>query len=379
MSESKPIGGRICTVPFFVCLLFVLIGFYYLGQRFLHGIGAVSNLSDGYPWGIWIAYDVVVGTAFACGGYAMAILVYICNRGQYHPLVRPALLASVFGYTLAGFSVFFDIGRYWQMYNVFLPWYINTNSVLLEVALCVAIYTMVLWIEFAPAILEKWGLHFLKTNLDKVLFVFIALGILLPTMHQSSLGSVMIIAGSKLSPLWWTGMLPLLYLISAVTMGYAAVIFEASFSSVGFSRPGETKILTKISAIIPWLITAFLVIRFADLTMRGQLGRAFSGDLLGNLFLLENLLLVIPCAMLASPKPRQCPQALFLASVLLMASGGLYRFNCYIVGFNPGDGWQYFPSAPEIFITLGVVALEFLLYSLFVKKLPVLPTAHTHA
>ena len=166
------------------------------------GIGAVSAMNDGFPWGIWITYDVVVGTAFACGGYSMALLVYVFNNGEYHPLVRPALLASMFGYTLAGVSVFIDIGRYWQIYNVFLPWFTNFNSVLLEVALCIALYIGVLWVEFSPAFIEaKTGT---KSKVNKVLIFFIALGVLLPTMHQSSLGSLMILAGAKLSQLWWT-------------------------------------------------------------------------------------------------------------------------------------------------------------------------------
>ena len=114
-------------------------------------------LSDGYPWGMWIVYDVVTGTAIACGGYAMAILVYVFNKGQYHPLVRSALLASMFGYTLASVSIFFDVGRYWQMYNIFLPWYANTNSVMFEVAACIATYVLVMWLEFSPAFFEKSG------------------------------------------------------------------------------------------------------------------------------------------------------------------------------------------------------------------------------
>ena len=119
--ESRPIGGEIFTKPFKVLMAFALFAAVLVVIRLIYGLGAVTNLSDGYPWGIWITYDVVAGTAIACGGYAMAILVYVINKGEYHPLVRPALLASMFGYTLAGVSVMFDIGRYWQAYNLFLP------------------------------------------------------------------------------------------------------------------------------------------------------------------------------------------------------------------------------------------------------------------
>ena len=124
--------------------------------RYVAGLGAVTNLSDGYPWGLWITYDVLVGTALGCGGYAMAILVYAFNRWEYHPVVRSAVLTSVFGYSLAGLAIFLDIGRYWNGYKLFLPWTVNFNSVLVEVALCIAAYVVVLWIELLPTILEGY-------------------------------------------------------------------------------------------------------------------------------------------------------------------------------------------------------------------------------
>ena len=372
MSEAKPVGGKVFTGPFLFFLVITLIGIYFLAKRFMFGIGAVSNMNDGFPWGIWITYDVVVGTAFACGGYSMALLVYVFNNGEYHPLVRPALLASMFGYTLAGVSVFIDIGRYWHIYNVFLPWFTNFNSVLLEVALCIAAYIAVLWIEFSPAFLEaKTGT---KSKVNKLLIFFIALGILLPTMHQSSLGSVMILAGNKLSPLWWTPALPLIFLISAITMGYTVVIFESTLSALGLKRPFETDIISKLSLVIPILLVIFLVIRFGDLLMRGQLGLAFSGDLQGNMFLLENILHILPLIILASATNRKNAKMLFFSACCLMAGGLLFRFNTYLVGFNPGEGWHYFPAIGEQFITYSIIAAEILLYMIFVKKLPVLPS-----
>jgi len=376
MSEAKPIGGKVFTGPFLFFLVITLIGIYFLAKRFMFGIGAVSNMSDGYPWGIWITYDVVVGTAFACGGYSMALLVYLFNNGEYHPLVRPALLASMFGYTLAGVSVFIDIGRYWHIYNVFLPWFTNFNSVMLEVALCVAAYIAVLWIEFSPTFVE--AATGIKSKVNKLLIFFIALGILLPTMHQSSLGSMMILAGQKLSPLWWTPALPLIFLISAITMGYAVVIFESVLSSLGFRRPFETDMVGKLSLVIPILLAIYLVVRFGDLILRGQLGLAFSGNLQGNMFLLENLLHIIPLVILASAANRKKPSMLFLSACLLMAGGLVFRFDTYLVGFNSGIGWNYFPSVSEQFITYAIIAAEILLYMIFVKKLPVLP-AHERA
>lgn len=377
-NDAKPIGGKILSWQFLVLLIIALIGLAFIAKRFVLGIGAVANMSDGYPFGIWIAIDVVVGTAFACGGYTMALLVYVANRGHYHPLVRPALMASVFGYTLAGVSVAFDIGRYWQMYNMFLPKFININSVMLEVGLCVATYTMVLWIEFSPTFLEKMGQDKAAKRLNKVLFFFIALGVLLPTMHQSSLGSLMVIAGYKLSPLWQTQLLPLLFLLSAITMGYGIVVFEGTFATTGFNRPSETKILSKVAKVMNWTLIAFIVVRFSDLLYRGALPLAFSGDTEANMFLIENLLFIIALTLLFAPKCRGRGSCQFMAAFFLLSGAALFRFNTYIIGYDPGTGFHYFPSVAEIMITLGIISIELMAYIIFVKKLPVLP-AHAGA
>ena len=189
----RPLGGKVVTKPFLILGLFLLIAAYFILRRFLFGMGDVSHMSNGYPIGTWVVLDVVIGTAFGCGGFAMALLVYIFNRNVYHPLMRPALLGGVFGYTLAGLAVMIDLGRYWNAFNLLLPWYAQPNSVILEVGLCVMAYITVLWLEFWPAFLERmpgrfkqrYGLDKLQAFLKKYMYVLIAIGVLLPTMHQS--------------------------------------------------------------------------------------------------------------------------------------------------------------------------------------------------
>jgi len=370
----KALGGKLLTKPFWVLLGLSMIAGLLLLKRFLFGLGAVTNLSDGYPWGIWIVYDVLVGTALGCGGYSIALLVYIFNKGEYHPLVRTALMTSVFGYTLAGVSIFIDIGRYWQMYNVFLPWHININSIMFEVAACIGAYVFVLWLEFSPTFMEKLEAHDAKRKMNKIIFIFIALGVVLPTMHQSSLGSLMIIAGDKLSPIWQTSWLPLLFLITAIAMGYAIVIFESLFSAVALKRPlDETPLLGKLSMIMIPLLVIFMLLRFGDLAWRGELGNIFNNGLLGSFFVLENILFLIPIILLAPARNRMQASTLFWSSGAMLLGGALYRFDTFLVAFNPGVGYHYFPSASEILITVGIVSVEIMAYLIFVKRLPVLP------
>lgn len=374
MTENKPLGGKILTTPFLVCAFFAAIAVFLIIKRFILGLGSVTNISDGYPWGIWIAYDVVVGTAFACGGYAIALLVYVFNKGEYHTLVRPALLASMFGYTLAGVSIFFDVGRYWQAYNLVLPQFSQLNSVMFEIALCVSTYIIVLWIEFTPAFLEKFNKAHLQKIMSRAAFIFIAIGVLLPTLHQSSLGLLVYIAGQKVSPLWQTDFVLLLFLISAITMGFSIIIFESIVSAMALKREIETPLLSKLSVYIPPLLGIYIAVRFWDLVGREKLGLAFTGDLKANMFILENLLYIIPTIILSSPTNRSRPRLLFISAVLMLLAGAVYRFNVFLVGFDPGSGWHYFPSFSEIMITLGLIAIEVMAYMIFVKKLPVLPS-----
>ncbi|MDG4561092.1 MAG: Ni/Fe-hydrogenase cytochrome b subunit [Candidatus Competibacter sp.] len=379
----RPLGGKVVTKPFLILGLFLLIAAYFILRRFLFGMGDVSHMSNGYPIGTWVVLDVVIGTAFGCGGFAMALLVYIFNRNVYHPLMRPALLGGVFGYTLAGLAVMIDLGRYWNAFNLLLPWYAQPNSVILEVGLCVMAYITVLWLEFWPAFLERmpgsfkqrYGLDKLQAFLKKYMYVLIAIGVLLPTMHQSSLGSVLLIMGSKLSPLWYTIWLPLLFLISALAMGYGVVMLEATLVNRAFKTPSEARLFARLARVVAGLLAGYLLLRWGDLAYRGYLGLAFAGDWDGNLFLIETALFLVPLFVLVSHR-RTRQRWQFLAAVSLLAGGSLYRLNAYLMAVRPGNGWTYFPSAPELMITIGVICLEIMLYLLFIKTLPVLHGAH---
>ncbi|MBK5965428.1 Ni/Fe-hydrogenase cytochrome b subunit [Thiocystis minor] len=374
----RPVGGRLLTRQFYFMGFLALIAGYFIIRRFIFGIGDVSHLSDGYPWGMWITYDVVTGTAIACGGYAMALLVYVFNRGQFHPIIRVALLTSVFGYTLAGISIVIDVGRYWQLYNVFLPQYANLNSVMLEVALCVTLYTLVLWIEFSPAILEAMKANRLLRQLRHVLFFFIGLGILLPTMHQSSLGSLLIIAGYKVHPLWLTNIIPLLFLITAIAMGYGMVVFESLYASVNLKRELETDMLSRIGAVIPWLLILYLVLRIGDLAMTGNLVALTRPGPEPFLFAAEMALFLFAIVTLLNRKLRERPTVLFWSALAVVLAGALYRFDAFMIAYNPGAGWHYFPGVGEMLITLGIVAIEVMAYLFFVKKTPILAMHRPH-
>ena len=380
--HAEPVGGPLVTPSFCALAALFALGGIIILWRLVAGLGATTALNDGYPLGLWIAFDVVTGTALACGGYAVAILVYILNRGQYQALVRPALLTSALGYTLAGIGVNLDIGRWWLVWKVPLYfWHWNFNSALLEVALCIMAYIVVLWIELSPALLERYrdseipllrsAARRIPPIVERASIWIIALGLLLPTMHQSSLGTLMLLAGSRLHPLWRTPLLPLLFLISCVPMGFAVVVFESAFASIAFKRRPETKMLASLAGLIVPLQFVFVVLRLTDLWWRGNLGLLFAGDAPGMMAAIEIALFLAPVAMLASARRPDLGQLVRVAMVMMFA-GALYRFDTYLVAFTPGAHWSYFPSVQEILITLGLVAGEVMAYIAIVKFFPIL-------
>jgi Ni/Fe-hydrogenase subunit HybB-like protein len=387
--QAQPIGGRIVTKPFSVLATLFGVAAVLILFRLFTGLGRITAMNDGYPWGLWIAFDVVTGTALACGGYSVALLVYIRNKGRYHPLVRPAVLTSALGYTLAGIGVGLDVGRWWSVWRVPVYfWHWNLNSVLLEVALCIMSYMFVLWIELSPAFLEKMEQARIpavkrfavrtKPIVEKALLWIIALGILLPTMHQSSLGALMLIAGPRLHPLWNSGWLPLLFLLSCLGMGYAAVVFEAVLSSWLFKSRPEREMLAGIgAATIPFAV-AYVWLRIYDIAVRGQLPALFAFDLYSVLALLEFGLVAVATFILLSDARRKNLGHLFRAAMLFMLAGSLYRFDTYLVAFRPGAQWSYFPSVGEILVTLGLIAGEIMLYIAIVKVFPILTLEKRH-
>jgi Ni/Fe-hydrogenase subunit HybB-like protein len=394
--------GRICTKPFFVLLSLSLLGLYFIVVRFAKGIGAVSNLSDGYPWGIWVAYDVAIGTAIACGGYAVAVLIYIRNRWHYHPLIKSAILISLFGSCLAASSVIVDIGRPWNAYGFFVPTHWQPTSAMFELGIGIVGYGLAQGMEFLPSILsllQRGGPRLLRllflqlenttgaaselpavrplvrVKMNRLLKVVVVVGIILPTMHQSALGSLMLIASTKLHPLWHTAFLPMLFLINCIYLGYAMVILESLIASLVLERKFENDELAGLARLIPWLTIVWLSIRVGDLVQRDQMSAVFHGDFYSGFFLAELLLMAFGSAPLFISDQRRAPRWLFISAAMMLLGGGLYRFNVYLIGFNPGTGWHYFPSFAEVMISVGIVALEVLGYQLLIKLLPDLPSS----
>lgn len=384
--EAAPVGGRLFTNNFRFLAAFAALAGALIVWRFAFGLGSVTAMTDTFPWGIWKLFNVIVLTAVASGGYAMAMLVYVLNRGQYHSMVRHALLTSAVGYSVAIAALGIDVGAPWNFWKVpTFTWAWNVDSVLLEVALCISAYLVVLWVEMSPAFMEKWAVsdpgwlgRFARRAtpvMDKAIVWLIALGIVLPSMHQSSLGSLYLLAKFKVHSFWMTPWLPLMFLLSCWIMGYAAVVLTYILSTTRYRRPSETQMLASLSRIIAWVIVAFLVLRTADLVARDQIAVILSGDSHTWLLAAEFATMIGSLFVLLRPSRRTHAGTLMRAAMAILTVGALYRLNVVWFGYQPGDGTVYFPATPELLITLGFVALQVMVYVAVVKRFPILPAA----
>ncbi|MCK5221663.1 MAG: Ni/Fe-hydrogenase cytochrome b subunit, partial [Candidatus Aminicenantes bacterium] len=314
--NAEPMNTNLWTRWFKVGVFFIAVGAVVMIYRFIFGIGAVSNLSDGSPWGLWIAFDVVIGIALAAGGFTTAALVYIFNKGKYSPLVRPAVLTAMLGYGLAGFSIVLDVGRWWQVYNPVLPGNWQGNSAMFEVAICVMLYLSILIIEFIPVATERWKKNdkgflkkisvFIEPLLNKVILLFIILGVVVSTLHQSSLGSLMLLAKYKLHPLWFTPWLPLMFLISAIAVGFPVVVVESTISSRTFKTKPENHLLKGLLKFTPWVLGLYLILRIWDVIYYGKISMLLST--MGLLYIVElSLFAIIPLILLNLKSYKENP------------------------------------------------------------------------
>jgi len=376
-------NGR--TLPRFtiwraVFAVLMVAGAYATYLRVRYGLGGVTNLSDQFPWGIWIAFDILCGVGLAAGGFTLVAVVHIFNIHRYKPILRPAILTAFLGYVLVVLALMFDLGRPDRIWHPLIMW--NPHSVMFEVAWCVTLYTTVLALEFAPAVFEKLGWH---KPLDWLKFISVPLmivGVILSTLHQSSLGSLYLIVPHKLYALWYTPFLPVFFYLSSICMGLAMTIFESWHSSRAFGRDLEVGLAAGLARVLAVLLMTLLFVRFLDLQQRGVLGLLLENRTETWLFGLEIVLLAVPMVLLFRRRVRWNPSKLYGCAVMVLFGFITNRLNVSITGMEAGSGTHYVPRWTEIAVTLAIIALGFAVFRVIAQYFPVFEEHHrdeTHA
>ena len=389
--KPVPVSRNYFTPGVIVLLILALNGLVFLAGRFIFGLGAVTNLDNSYPWGIWIGIDVAAGVALAAGGFTTAALGHLMHRESYNVVVRPALLTAMLGYTFVAFGVFIDIGRYYYLWHPLVMW--NGNSALFEVGICVTIYANVLYIEFLPIVTERFIgkvnlrgplarlnraveslLRVMDRTLSKTMFIFIIAGVVLSCLHQSSLGTMMVIAGQKMHPLWQTPILPLLFLLSAIAVGFPMVIFESLLASRSLGLKPEMHVLSRLGRFIVPTLGIYLAFKIGDMVIRETHVYLMEFTTESVMYALEIVLgVIIPLRLALSRAVLNSPLGLFVTSSLVILGVLLNRINSFIVAYTPPYATHtYYPSFGELSVTIGCAAILVLLYRAFVLNFPII-------
>ena len=355
-----------------VFLVIMALGLYSTYVRYLHGLGAVSNMTDQFPWGFWIGFDCLCGVMLAAGGFCIVGAVYLFNVESLHSVVRPAVLTAFLGYLLFIVGLLFDLGRPWFIWHQLI--YMNPHSVMFEVGFCVMTYTAVLFFEFLPNVFERLNLKTPIKWIHKFYPVLIVLGILLSTLHQSSLGSLYLIMPSKLHPFWYSPALPFFFFGSAVAVGLAMTIFESTQSAKALGRHLELSVLVRLGGALLVALWVNALLRFEDYFHRGLLRQILQPSYEAYFLWLELALsFVIPITLLSFKKVRLSPNWLYLASVISLFGFITNRLNVSLIGFETYVGHHYLPKWTEFSVTLMIVALGFALFRVAVQYLPIFP------
>lgn len=377
--RSLPIGTIILAI-------LVAIGLTVGIIRFVQGLGATTNLTDFYPWGLWLGFDVVSGVALGSGAFTMAAIVYIFNLKKYRPILRPAILTGFIGYLLVIMGLLADLGRPYRIWHVMIHW--NLHSVLFEVGWCVILYTTVMALELLPIVFERFNKQdsMPAQVIHTVTIPLVIVGVTLSTMHQNSLGSLFLIMPDKLHPLWYSPLLPVFFYVSAIGLGLAMVILESSLSARAFKRGLEIDILSSLAKAIPYVLGLYLVLKLGDLILAGDFGLLFEGSLRSNLFLLELAIqVIVPIVLFSLPKVRKSPAGLLWSSALVVVGTILNRINVVLVGPRVPTGIAhlpqptYFPNWMEFAVTIGLVSGGVLLFALASRFLPIFPEEEAEA
>ncbi|QQG64527.1 NrfD/PsrC family molybdoenzyme membrane anchor subunit [Desulfobulbus oligotrophicus] len=369
--ESNP-HIKTWTPATIVMVVLIILGSAVAVYRMLYGLGAATNLNDGYPWGFWLGLDVLGGVAMAAGGFIIACAVYLFNWKKYRPIVRPAILTAFLGYLMAVIALFFDIGHPFRLAHPAVMW--QYHSVMWVVAMHVIFYTTTLGLEFSPMLFERLGWNRALKAVNKIMIGAVIFGVMLSTLHQSSLGAVFLIAPSKMSPLWWDTKLPFHFLVSAVAMGLSMVSFETMLSYKFLKHKVDKEVFYGLARGSLIVLSFYLLLKVYQLFAVASPGMAFDGSVEGNMYLLEMLIgVIIPIAVLCVKKYRTNLGIVFSVNMLVIAGVLLNRLNVCLFSMEQYNTWRgvtYGPSWMEFLLSLGIISLGVFLYKMSAKHLP---------
>ncbi len=344
--------------------------------RLTTGLGATTHLTDAYPWGLWIVYDVFF-VPFSAGAFMILAMAHIYRREEYHAIARPVVLAGFLGEIMVVAVLVMDLGRWHQFYNVLFPGFWNIRSFMFQVSICLTVYMAIMVLEVAPAVLERLNWQRPLRLIRPLTVVIAGVGIVLSSLHQSSLGALFLLMPYKVHPLWWSPLLPLLFFASASFGGLAMAVTVAAASFRAFGRELDNRLLVNLARVAVAVLGLYLILKLADLFLAGELGLIFSEGWLSLLFVVEMLVgVAVPLVLFGIRRVRESNAGLVGGAVAILLGLALNRTTVALLAQRAPAGATYVPHWMEITISVAAVAAGVLLFALAVHFLPILPGRH---
>jgi Ni/Fe-hydrogenase subunit HybB-like protein len=359
------------SLPRFVYVLALItaLGLSAGLYRLFAGLGNTTNLNTVFPWGLWISFDLTT-VAFAGAAFTLAALVYIFHMHDLHSAVRPTVLFGLLGYGSVLVILFFDLGR-WDRFWHFLV-YPNLSSALFEVSWCIALYSTILFYELSPVLVERTKNKKLLAAINKITIPMVIAGITLSSMHQSSLGSLMVIMIPRLHPLWYSVLQPEFFLVSSLAAGISTIIIGSFVSIWLFGQTLSEKVLEKLGRLLPWILGFYLILKLGELSLTGELGLLFTSGIYSILYLSELIIgVVIPIVLFSIKKIRSTRKGALVGALFVAAGIVLNRFDTTWFAIKPLHGVTYFPSWIEMVLLLGVACGVLMVFTLVAHFFPV--------
>jgi Ni/Fe-hydrogenase subunit HybB-like protein len=355
-------------------VLLAVVGF----RRFTEGLGATTNLSDRFPWGLWIGFDVLSRVGIAAGAFTIAAAVHIFNIRRLEPILRPTLLTGFLCYLMVVAGLVFELGQPWRIWYTILFW--NPHSVLFEVAWCVMLYTTIMALELSPVVFERFGLHS-PTRVIRFLYTpIVVAGVVLSTLHQSSLGSLYLIVPSKLHAFWYSPFLPLFFFLSAIGAGLGMIVLEFYLFQRAYGRPLPMDVLEPVGRVMAVVLGVYGLLRLLVLRRSGALASLGDASYEGSMLVLELTAgVLLPVLLLVAPRARTSSTRLVWAAFLAVLGFMVNRLNVSVTGMESAAGGRYLPSWMEVAVSFGLVSLAFVIFALAARYLPIFPSAEAPA
>ena len=353
-----------------VLLAIMAVGAILAAVRYAFGIGSIANINNAYPWGWWVGYGIMTMIALGGVGFTITGLVEVLGRHRYHSLLRPAVLMAFLCYASAIGMLMVELGRPWNVWMILVSW--APTAALYEVGWCAFLYLNVLTLEVAQVPLEQLGWGRTLRVIRVIYLPLMLLGVTLSHLHQSSLGTLMVLIPHKINALWWSDQLLLLFLFSAMMVGPAVAILEYLAAARWLGFEPRMEMVAGLARIEAWLVGLFLAFQLGDLVARGSVGAALSGSWFAVSFWIEiGLGLLLPLVLLTMPEVRQSRAGLATACALIVGGVLLHRLNVAVIGLRVRHWETYVPSPGEVGITLGITAAAIFVFGVLARILPI--------